>query len=189
MTTCVSQLKIIIDEIADKIQLPAIKHTHQCLFVIWTLIMKSQLRSSITLYTSHRMRNQNLSSLWTTCTKLLVWTYRRQIVFKLNEICNSSDMLRHIQFPHLDHERIGALLVVNSLLFRCPLRGFEGNYLISSAVQTKLEWTLAGEYPLKKKQTTTTLTYKETSNFCFPRYSQQNNRKTSRLSYIAILEN
>ena len=31
MTTCVSQLKLIIDEIADKKQLPAIKHTSMSL--------------------------------------------------------------------------------------------------------------------------------------------------------------
>ena len=61
-------------------------------------------------------------------------------------------MLRHIQFPHLDHGRIGALLGVKSLLFRYTLRGIEGNYLIHSAVQTKLEWTLAGEYQLNKNR-------------------------------------
>ena len=61
-------------------------------------------------------------------------------------------MLRHIQFPDLDDGRIGALLGVKSLLFRYTLRGIEGNYLIPSAVQTRLEWTLAGEYQLNKNR-------------------------------------
>ena len=61
-------------------------------------------------------------------------------------------MLRHIQFPHLDHGSIGNLLGVKSLTFGCPLRGIEGNYLIPSAVQTKLESTLAGEYQLNKNR-------------------------------------
>ena len=38
-------------------------------------------------------------------------------VFNLNEICSSTDTLRHIHFPHLDHGKIGALLGVNSFLF------------------------------------------------------------------------
>ena len=37
-------------------------------------------------------------------------------VFILNEICSSSDTLRCIHFPHLDHGKIGALLVVNSFM-------------------------------------------------------------------------
>ena len=73
-------------------------------------------------------------------------------VFNLNEICSSSNMLRHIEFPHLDHGRVGALLGVKSFVFRYTLRVIEGNYLIPSAVQTKLEWTLAGEYQLNKKR-------------------------------------
>ena len=74
-------------------------------------------------------------------------------VFNLNEICSSSDKLRHIHFhPNLDHGKIGALLGLNSFLFTYSLHVIEGNNFIPSAVQTKFGWTLAGENQLNKNR-------------------------------------
>ena len=110
-------------------------------------------------------------------------------VFNLNEICSSTDTLRHIHFPHLDHGKIGALLGVNSFLFTYPLHVIEGNNFIPSAVQTKLGWTLAGEYQLNKNRQQRHSSKNKTTALCLPRFSQQNNRAISGLPCTAILEN
>ena len=147
----VSQLGFIIDERAEKTQLPTIKHTSMSLRYMDIDHEKPVAKLHNPFHISPHEKPDIKFSL-NKLNKTSCLNIPAADVFNLNEICSSSDMLRHIEFPHLDHGRIGALLGVKSFVFRYPLRVIEGNYLIPSAVQTKLEWTLAGEYQLNKNR-------------------------------------
>ena len=67
-------------------------------------------------------------------------------VFQLNQIYDAFNNLRHIHFPHIADGKIGALLRVNAFEFTYPTHVIQENQHQPFGVNTKLGWTLAGEY-------------------------------------------
>ena len=144
-----SQFSFIVDEVADKLQIPSIEHTSMSLRYIDIDHEMPVAKVDNAVHISPHDKPDvkfSMNNLY----KAPCLNIPAADLFNLNEICSSTDTLRHNHFPHLDHGKIGALLGVNSFLFTYPLHVIEGNNFIPSAVQTKLGWTLAGEYQLKK---------------------------------------
>ena len=67
-------------------------------------------------------------------------------VAHLNEICQGFKGFRHIKFPNIAGGRIGALLGVNTFSYKYPIQVIEGNDCRPHGIQTRLGWTIAGEY-------------------------------------------
>ena len=146
-----SQFSFIVDEIAGKLQIPSMEHTSMSLRYIDIDHEMPVAKVGNAVHISPQDKPDvkfSMNNLYKTpCLNIPAAD-----VSNLNEICSSTDTLRHIHFPHLDHGKIGALLGVNSFLFTYPLHVIEGNSFIPPAVQTKLGWTLAGEYQLNKNR-------------------------------------
>ena len=67
-------------------------------------------------------------------------------IFELNQLCDTFNNLRHINFPQVAGGKIGALLGVKTFAYTHPIEVIPGNINQPFAVKTKLGWTLAGEY-------------------------------------------
>ena len=142
-----SHCSFIIDEMAYKLQPPSMEHTPMTLRYIDIDREMPVEKVHISPHDKPDVKF-SLSYLYKTpCSNIPAAE-----VFNLNEICSCSDTLRCSHFPHLDHGKIGALFGVNSFSFTYPLHVIEGNNFISSAVQTKHGWTLAGDYQLNKNR-------------------------------------
>ena len=66
--------------------------------------------------------------------------------FELNRICDTFNNLRHIHFSQVAGGKTGALLGVNTFAYTHPIEVIPGNINQPFGVNTKLGWTLAGEY-------------------------------------------
>ena len=146
-----SQFSFIVNEIADKLQISSMEHTSMSLryFDIDHEMPVAKVDNAV--HVSPHDKPDVKFSMNNLCQTPCL-NIPAADVFNLNEICSSTDTFRHIHFPHLDHGKIGALLGVNSFLFSYPPHLIEGNNFIPSAIQTKLGWTLAGEYQLNNNR-------------------------------------
>ena len=84
-------------------------------------------------------------------------------IFELNQICDTFNNLRHIQFPQVAGGKIGALFGVNTFAYTHPIKVIPGNINQPFGVKTKLGWTLAGEYETSLKPTESTFNHHSTT--------------------------
>ena len=84
-------------------------------------------------------------------------------IFKLNQICDTFNNLRHIDFPQVAGGKIGALLGVNTLAYTHPIQGILGNINQPFGVKTNLGWTLAGEYEFSLNPSESTFRHHSTT--------------------------
>ena len=72
--------------------------------------------------------------------------------FELNQLCDAFKELCHIHFPETAESKIGALLGINTFAFTHLIEVILAIKNQPFGVNTRLGWTLAGEYERAQKQ-------------------------------------
>ena len=120
--------------------------------LVWTLAGEYENRISATNQNQYKSTEISLELSRTFSTPSLNVAAAK--VFELNQICDAFNSLRHIHFPNIADGKIGALLGVNAFAFTYPTQVIPGNQNQPFGVNTKLVWTLAGEYENRISATT-----------------------------------
>ena len=156
-----SQFTFLLDTITNFLALPCEAQTSTTLQYLTT---QNEMLSKITapvIITPYKSLRQSFEIYRAYSTPAMNVTPAN--IFELNQLCDTFNNLRHIQFPQVADGKIGALLGVNTFAYTHPIEVIDGNINQPFGVKTKLGWTLAGEYESSLQPSESTINHHSTT--------------------------